>query len=107
MNPRRFSCALTLLVVGIHGAAPLAAAPARKPNVVYLPADDLGWGGLSRNGGKISTPAIDRPVTLSPFVIRVDTDAGAAPTDIRSGARLETPAKNVPSAISTIPAFHF
>ncbi len=36
------------------------AASAAKPNVVYLMADDLGWGDLSMNGGSIPTPRIDR-----------------------------------------------
>ncbi|MEI7782100.1 MAG: sulfatase-like hydrolase/transferase, partial [Planctomycetota bacterium] len=36
---------------------------ADQPNVVYMLADDLGWGDLSRNGGKIPTPAIDKLFT--------------------------------------------
>lgn len=39
--------------------APLAGLAA-QPNVVYLLADDLGWGDLSVNGGSIPTPRIDR-----------------------------------------------
>ena len=42
---------LTLLLL-----APLAATAA-KPNVVYLLADDLGWGDLTVNGGSIPTPS--------------------------------------------------
>lgn len=33
---------------------------ADKPNVVYLLADDLGWGDLSVNGGTVPTPTIDK-----------------------------------------------
>jgi arylsulfatase A-like enzyme len=47
-----------VLLLGVL-LAPLAASAAR-PNVVYLLADDLGWGDLSANGGSIPTPRIDR-----------------------------------------------
>ena len=31
-----------------------------KPNVVYIMADDLGWGDISAHGGGVKTPNIDR-----------------------------------------------
>lgn len=33
---------------------------ADKPNVVYILADDVGWGDLSMHGGRVPTPSIDR-----------------------------------------------
>ncbi|MCY2989754.1 MAG: sulfatase-like hydrolase/transferase [Planctomycetota bacterium] len=41
-------------------AAPVRAADASKPNIVYLVADDLGWGDLRTNGGGIPTPRLDQ-----------------------------------------------
>ena len=38
----------------------LQAADGAKPNVVYLMADDLGWGDISVHGGSVATPNIDR-----------------------------------------------
>ena len=35
-------------------------APAKRPNVVYMLADDLGWGDIGCHGGPTPTPAIDR-----------------------------------------------
>lgn len=48
--------------VAIAGAPALlrAQAPAKKPNVVLIYADDLGWGDLGCYGGKLSTPHLDR-----------------------------------------------
>ena len=36
------------------------AVAAPKPNVVYIMADDLGWGDISAHGGGVPTPNIDR-----------------------------------------------
>jgi arylsulfatase A-like enzyme len=49
---------LTVAVFVLVPLAPLAAS--EKPNVVYMLADDLGWGDLGANGGSIPTPRIDR-----------------------------------------------
>lgn len=36
-----------------------AMADTSKPNVVYIMADDLGWGDISVRGGGVATPKID------------------------------------------------
>lgn len=38
----------------------LPSAASRRPNVVFMLADDLGWGDISCHGGATLTPAIDR-----------------------------------------------
>jgi arylsulfatase A len=40
--------------------APLAAAPAKTPNIVFIYCDDLGYGDLGCYGSKIRTPNLDR-----------------------------------------------
>ncbi len=49
---------LCVLLACLGGHCSAAQPP--KPNVVYLLADDLGWGDLSAHGGGIATPNIDR-----------------------------------------------
>ena len=54
----------TLLAIGLLTAAPAGAqpavAPGRRPNVVLIVADDLGWNGVGYHGGFVRTPNIDR-----------------------------------------------
>lgn len=47
------------LVLGFFNASAIAAELA-KPNVVFIMADDLGWGDLSIHGGGVPTPNIDK-----------------------------------------------
>jgi N-acetylgalactosamine-6-sulfatase len=49
------------LVAGTVGLCPLEAAPPSKPNVIFILADDLGWGDLGCYGHpQLRTPNIDR-----------------------------------------------
>jgi len=61
--------ALVVLVVLAAGAPAFAA---DKPNVVYILADDVGWGDLSVHGGGVPTPTIDslfsRGIELTNFM---------------------------------------
>ena len=56
---RAFFLILAILTVQLPPPA-LLAADAAKPNVVYMMADDLGWGDISAHGGGVPTPNIDK-----------------------------------------------
>lgn len=60
---------LTILLCALSG---LTFADSPKPNVVYIMADDLGWGDISVHGGGVATPHIDglfrQGVELSQFM---------------------------------------
>ncbi len=51
---------LPRLLLGLALLAPLGAAPAPRPNVIYFLADDLGWTDVGWHGGNIATPHLDR-----------------------------------------------
>lgn len=67
----------------------------------------LGWsvlGSLTASAQVVPTaPSQGEPlVTLSPFILREDQDAGYAPTETLSGTRLRTAVKDVASAMTII-----
>ena len=62
----------SLLLGCLLPTAVQAGAEPTRPNVVYILADDVGWGDLSVHGGGVPTPSIDRlfsqGVELSQFM---------------------------------------
>ena len=56
----RLSVPVLLIAVCLGATASRAADDQTKPNVVYIMADDIGWGDLSVHGGGVPTPNIDR-----------------------------------------------
>src|SRR3954453_3401349 len=75
---------LAWLLLGVSASAE-AAAPATKPNIIYILCDDLGYGdvhALNPERGKVATPNIDRLVA-----------EGMAFTDCHAGASVCSPSR--------------
>jgi arylsulfatase A-like enzyme len=60
VNAKQFLLIACLLLCG--AALYAADAPAKKPNILLLVADDLGWADVGWHGGKFRTPVLDRLV---------------------------------------------
>lgn len=84
-NPGCFVLAALVLAFGAFVSHSPAAEPERRPNIVFILADDLGWGELGCYGQtKIRTPNIDRLAT-----------EGMRFTQHYSGAPVCAPARDV------------
>ena len=52
---------LTALLLTPLAALPAADAPTKKPNILLILSDDMGWGDLRCHGNaKLDTPSLDR-----------------------------------------------
>ncbi|MFM9031259.1 MAG: sulfatase-like hydrolase/transferase, partial [Opitutaceae bacterium] len=61
MNARfRRRLAASLLALACWGFTRIEAASANRPNIVFIMADDLGWGDVGFHGGNAPTPHLDR-----------------------------------------------
>jgi arylsulfatase A-like enzyme len=55
-----FRLSVPVLLIACFAVSAARAAEPARPNVVYIMADDVGWGDLSVHGGGVPTPNIDR-----------------------------------------------
>ncbi len=76
-SARLFVAVVVLLLGRTVGAAD--AAPPR-PNVVFLLADDLGWGDVGWHGGEIATPNLDKLAAAGARLERFYVQAVCSPT---------------------------
>ncbi len=87
---RRLASVFALLLAA---AIPAFAAPAARPNILHILADDLGWAGLSCYGNKdVATPHLDRLAAQGLRFTAAYADAQCSPTRAaffsgQSGAR--------------------
>lgn len=78
-NPLGFIC-IVLPILFAAARADAQASPPRKPNVVLIVADDLGWNQVSYHGGFAQTPHIDRIALSGVALERFYVSPMCAPT---------------------------
>jgi arylsulfatase A-like enzyme len=74
---------VTALIAGCGGggdSAPPPAAPAARPNILMILADDLGYSDIGAFGGEISTPNLDALVASGRVLTDYHTGATCSPT---------------------------
>ena len=64
-NPNRIPIIVTILFslihTSMHAAEPVRSSPNKKPNILFVLVDDMGFGDLAANGGaNVPTPAMDK-----------------------------------------------
>ncbi len=72
--PRRTTILAFCLLITIAGMLPASDVTTDRPHIIFILADDLGWGDVGYHGGKIATPNIDslaeRGVQLDQFYVQ-------------------------------------
>ena len=82
------ACGLNLNAADTSVAlAPVVAQPATKPNIIYILADDLGYGDLGCYGSKLNaTPNLDRMATDGIRFTDFHAGSWCLPSRVGSGA---------------------
>lgn len=76
---RPFALLLTVLAL-VLPAVNVLAAPAERPNIIVMLADDLGWSDVGFHGGDIDTPSLDRLAAEGVELSRFYTTPICSPT---------------------------
>ncbi len=73
-QPRQAAILAFCLLITIAGTLPASDVSADRPHIIFILADDLGWGDVGYHGGRIATPNIDalaaRGVQLDQFYVQ-------------------------------------
>jgi len=60
LDPSRRPCLLQLVIIVISTASSAISVTDATPNIIFAMADDLGWGDVEYNGGRASTPNLNK-----------------------------------------------